>query len=801
MNFIERLNLSLLPLIIGVMLFSGIWMPIGAQTKHSVNGYVKDAGTGEAIIGAAVTVPSLKIGTVTNTYGYYSISLPEGQHEMVVSYFGFVKQRFSVKVGTSSIKHNFDLVEETKTTQEITIDGYRPQDNVKSMEMSVSKLEIKSIKKIPALLGEVDVIRSVQLLPGVSTVGEGATGFNVRGGNIDQNLVLQDEAPVYNSSHLFGFFSVFNPDAVKDVKLIKGGIPAQYGGRLSSILDVRMKEGNSKKLGVSGGVGLVFSRLTIEAPIVKDKASFIVAGRRSYGDIFLKLAPDKELQKTIAYFYDFSAKANYEISPKDRLYVSGYFGRDRFGFQGAGGFNWGNTTTSLRWNHVFSDKLFLNTTAFYSRYDYGIEFSQDGGRNEFKWNSDIQNYSVKPEFSWYLNDKNTITFGGQSIYYNFKPGTATAKSNNEPTSFGLPRQYALESGLYIGNEQKITSRLSAQYGLRYSFFQYLGSGTSFTLGDTTLGNRRPIIDTNYYGSWDVIKSFANPEPRLSLKYDLNENSSIKASYNRMYQYIHLISNSIASSPLDVWRPSTNNIAPQMSDQWALGYFRNFSDNMFESSVEVFYKTMTNQLEYVSIADLLLNETLEADILRGRGRAYGAEFFLKKNGGKLNGFISYTIARSERQVNGINNGNWYAAKFDRTHNLSIVANYDITEKWSVGGNLIYSTGTPVTVPSNRMNFQGIIVPQTEGNIRNNSRQPEYIRFDLSATRYLKPRIAGTKWYQRYESNWVFSVYNALARRNPFTIWVQPNPDKPSQTEAIRFSVFGTFIPSVTYNFKF
>jgi CarboxypepD_reg-like domain/TonB-dependent Receptor Plug Domain len=469
-----------------------------AQSKVNLNGYVKDAATGESLIGASVKIKGLSIGNVSNVYGYYSISLLPGKYVVSCSYIGYDAIEDTLDIKTA-IKRNFELKESGKnTTAEVKISATRPQDNVKSMEMSVNKLDIKSISKIPALLGEVDVIRSIQLLPGVSTVGEGATGFNVRGGNIDNNLVLQDEAPVYNSSHLFGFFSVFNPDAVKDVKLIKGGIPAQYGGRTSSLLDVRMKEGNSKQPAIQGGLGLIFSRLTIEAPIVKDKASFIVAGRRSYGDVFLKFSGNDDLKNTIAYFYDFSAKANYEISNRDKVFVSGYFGRDRFGFSGAGGFSWGNATASMRWNHVFNDKLFLNATAFFSQYDYALEFERNGGESSFKWNSNIVNYSVKPEFSWFANNENTITFGGQTILYNFLPGKASAVSNGDPTSFGLPNQFALESGLYIANEQKVSSRFSLQYGLRYSFFQYMGEGKSYVLGDTTPGIRKPILETKDY---------------------------------------------------------------------------------------------------------------------------------------------------------------------------------------------------------------------------------------------------------------------------------------------------------------
>jgi hypothetical protein len=655
----------------------------------------------------------------------------------------------------------------------------------------------------------VDVIRSIQLLPGVSTAGEGASGFNVRGGSIDQNLILLDEAPVYNSSHLFGFFSVFNPDAVKDVKLVKGGIPAQFGGRISSLLDIRMKEGNSKKFEVNGGIGLLSSRFAIEGPLMKDKMSFIVAGRRTYFDLFFPLASNEALKETIAYFYDLTAKVNYKINEKNTVFASGYFGRDKFGFGSAFGFEWGNGTTTLRWNHVYGPKLFSNITAFYSSYDYALNIEAESTGDEFKWRSTIQNLSFKPEFTWYANDRNTVTFGGQVLHYNFLPSRTTVSSNGErgPES-SLPRKYALENSIYISNDQEISKRLSFTYGLRYSRFLNIGPGNEVILGDTTPGTRRPFR-INSAESGKIIADYGNFEPRFSAKYELNEQSSFKIAYNRMAQYIHLLSNTQASVPLDVWNPSSNNILPQLGDQLALGYFNNFNwlENDFEFSSEVFYKAMQNQIDYIDGAELLRNAGLEAELLSGDGRAYGLELYLKKRKGKINGWISYTLSRSERRVKGINSETWYPTRFDKTHNLYLVGNYEITPRWSLSANFVYSSGVPGTFPTNRIEFQGYIIPHNNNNLRNNYRIPAYHRLDLSVN--WDPKKNENR---RWKGSWNFAIYNVYARRNPFGIYFrqQPPPEsslpadrvvQPANTQAVRFSVLGTLVPSVTYNFSY
>ncbi len=763
--------------------------------KSTASGYVKDSKNGEKLIGVNVYVKGTTTGTSTNEYGFYSLTLPKGKYELVASYIGYTPLIKEIDLRAGNVKIDFEISEQDIQLQEVVVKAEADDQNVKGIEMSVNKLDIKTIQKIPAFLGEVDVIRSIQLLPGVSTVGEGATGFNVRGGAIDQNLVLLDEAPVYNSAHLFGFFSVFNPDAVKDVKLIKGGIPAQYGGRLSSLLDVRMKEGNSKRFEMNGGIGAIFSRLAIEAPIVKDKASFIVAARRSYIDVLAKPFLDSDLRNSQFYFYDLTAKVNYTINPKNTVFVSGYFGRDVFG---AGfKFNWGNSTSTVRWNHLFSDRLFMNLTAFYSNYDYEIGFKDEVNRSRFDWNSNIINYSVKPDFTYFLNTKNTIKFGAQSILYDFRPGNAIITSNDISSDISLDTKYALESGFYIDNEQKIGEKLTLQYGFRYSTFQYMGKGEAYEFGQEKPNTRRPVVSVKSYDQWETIQNYGNFEPRFSLNLELNATTSLKASYNRMVQYLHLVSNTAAATPVDVWTPSTNNIKPQLADQFAVGLFKNFRDNTYETSVEVYYKDLQNQLDFIDNADLLLNRFLEGDLLQGVGRAYGAEFYIKKSKGRLTGWISYTLSRTERQVEGLNNDNWFPNRYDRPHNLNTSLSYEFNEYWSASANFVLQSGTPVTFPTSRVQVQDYIIPYNVEATRNNFRVPTYHRLDFSVTKINKKK----KPNQRWESNWVFSVYNAYNRRNPFTIYFRRNQDVPVNTEAVRLAIIGSVVPAVSYNFKF
>lgn len=771
-----------------------------AQEKVTLSGYIRDAEYGETLLGATVYVAELGTGASTNQYGFYSISLPAGTYTISFRYIGYIDDKRTINLQEST-KIDVELKTDNTELAEVEIVDSREEDsNITSMDMSVNKVEISTIQKMPALLGEVDVIRSIQLLPGVTTVGEGATGFNVRGGGVGENLVLLDEAPVYNSSHLFGFFSVFNPDAIKDVKLVKGGIPAQYGGRLSSILDVRMKEGNTKRFSAEGGIGAIFSRLTLSAPINKGKGSFLVAGRRSYADVLAQPFLNDDLEGSKFYFYDLTLKANYSLGEKDRIYISSYFGRDVFDAASIFASNWGNGTATVRWNHLFNDRLFSNVTAIYSNYDYQLAFG-DTPEDRFDWKSRILTYSLKNDFGYYLNPKNIITFGGQLTLYDFSPGEAVGVSVGEITDISLDNRYGLEAGLYIGNEQTISSKLSLQYGLRYSWFSYMGPGDVYTFQDNGAGERKTPLTETAYDRWESAQTYGNLEPRFSVKYELSSSASIKASYNRMVQYIHLVSNTTASTPLDVWMPSTNNIQPQKADQIALGIFKNFKNNMYETSLEVYYKDIQNHLDYIDGADLLLNKYIEGDLLSGNGRAYGAELYVKKTRGKFNGWISYTLSRTERQVAGISNGEWFPARFDQTHNFNAVLFYELGKRWSLSGNFALVSGTPANFPSNRFEWQGYVVPHNPNNARNNVRIPAYHRLDLSL------RLEGKKKEgKKKEDYWVFSIYNAYAKRNPFSIYFRQALERapanaPVPTEAIRLSIFGTLIPSVAYNFKF
>jgi len=781
------------------LLFMLISIPLCALSlkgqEYTVNGYVKDASNGEATFGATILIKELGTGNVTNPYGFYSVTVPAGKYTIEYRFAGFETVTREVNL-TENLRVDVELVEAQTELEEVVVIGEAENANVTELAMSVEKIDMRTMKKMPALLGEVDVIRNIQLLPGVSTVGEGASGFNVRGGGVGQNLVLLDQAPVYNSSHLFGLFSVFNPDAVSDVQLYKGGIPAQYGGRIASILDVRMKEGNSKNFEGSGGVGLIFSRIALEAPLIKDKASFIVAGRRSYADILA--AP--VLNGERLFFYDLTAKANYNINDKNRLFVSGYFGRDQFNFDANQGFSWGNATATVRWNSLINDKLFFNLTGVYSDYDYSISFS-DSDDDSFNWKSNIRTTNIRPEFTYFINPKNELTFGADVVRYSFSPAEATAVSGGENTDISLDDKNSLESSIFIANKQEISSRLSLEYGLRFSTFLYLAPTTVYEFGDAPAGQRKPVTDVEEINDNEVVKDWYNFEPRFSLRYQLSQNSSIKASYNRMVQYIHLLSNTTASIPLDVWTPSTNNLDPQIGDQFALGYFRNFKDNTIEASIEGYYRDTRNQLDYIDGADLLLNSLFEGDVLSGKGRAYGMELMVKKNGGKINGWASYTLGRTELQVDGINGGEWYPTRFDQTHNLKVVGFYELNERMSFSANFTFTTGTPSTFPSSRYTVQGYTIPHNDNASRNDVRIPDYHRLDLSLTLYSKKENRRSK-----RNYWVFSLYNVYARENPFSIYFSTSDAAPSpgflpETNATQFSVLGSILPSVSYNFNF
>ncbi len=779
-----------------VFLFSQLY----AQEKYVLSGTVRDSANGEDMIGATVFIKELNAGAATNAYGFFSMTLPKGTYTIVVTYVGFDAETRTIEMNVNR-KVDIALSEQSLATKEVVVTAERKDAQVKNMEMGTTKMEMKTISSIPPLLGEVDVIRSIQLLPGVSAVSEGSSGFNVRGGAIDQNLVLLDEAPVYNTSHLFGFFSVFNPDAVKDVKLSKAAIAANYGGRLSSVLDVRMKEGNMKKLGVQGGLGVIFSRLTIEAPIKKDKASFIIAGRRSYADQLAKPFLTGDLKKTQLYFYDLTMKANWIVNPKNRIYLSAYLGRDIFGFPGAT-FSWGNATTSLRWNHLFGSKLFMNTTAYYSNYNYKLAFGENKAEDYFEWKAQIENVSLKSDLTWYLNAKNTVTFGGQAIYYTFTPSDAFGVSKGQTIDISLEKQYAAENALYISNEQKLTPRINLQYGLRLSTFNYLGKSTAYTYGGEPGNYKREAISEKKYNMNETIKSYINPEPRVAVNYSLTESSSIKASYNRMAQYIHLVSNTVSSVPIDIYTPSTNNIKPQLSDQYSAGYFKNFEVlGGLETSVEGFYKDMYNQLDYIDGADLRFNKYIEGELIQGKGRAYGMELYVKKTEGRFTGWISYTLSKSERQVKGINRSNWYPTKYDRRHNLSVVGVYKLTDRWNLASTFTFGSGTPFTFQDKKVEVQGYSYYIISNDDRNNLRMPNYHRLDFSATLASKEKIRTSKIFKNYTWELVLGVYNVYGRKNAFAILARQNADNPAISEASKFALFGVPVPAFTYNFKF
>jgi CarboxypepD_reg-like domain/TonB dependent receptor/TonB-dependent Receptor Plug Domain len=752
--------------------------------NFTISGTLKDATNGEDLIGASVVLKDKpSVGVTTNTYGFYSLTLPKGSYTIRFQYIGYTAIDEKI-VLDKDLKFNKELSPESTLIQEVVIKAEKDNKNVSRNDMSVTKLDPKSVENVPVIFGEKDIIKTLQLTPGVKSAGEGNSGFYVRGGAADQNLILLDEAPVYNASHLLGFFSVFNSDALKDVTLYKGSAPAEFGGRGSSVLDIKMKDGNNKKFNASGGLGAISSRLTLEAPLQKDEGSVMISARRTYADLFLKLLKDTTINQNVLYFYDLNAKANYRLGKKDRLFLSGYFGRDVLGAQGFG-LNWGNYTGTLRWNHLFSDKLFSNTSVIYSNFDYQFNVGRTADV-AFTVKAAIKDINAKQDFTYFPNNKNTIKFGVNFIDHTFLPTSLTAGPKSGFANSVTPNKYAYEGGIYVQNDMKVNEKIGFQYGLRYSFFDYRGAGTAYTFNN--FGDQTSKID---YTSKQSIKFYGGFEPRFSGKYQLNDESSIKASYSRNYQFLHLLSNSTTSSPTDLWVPSSNNVKPQLIDQVSLGYFRNFNDNAYEFSFETYYKTLQNQIDYRNGADLIFNDKYEGALTYGKGIAYGAEFYLKKIKGDFTGWISYTLSRSLRQFNDINKGDFYPAKQDRIHDISIVGIYKLSKKLTVSANWVFYTGDAVTFPSGKYKVEGATIPYyTE---RNGYRFPNYHRLDLGVTLQGKQR-------KNYESSWNFSVYNAYARENAYSITFQQNKDNPQKTEALRTSLF-RIIPSVTYNFKF
>jgi hypothetical protein len=770
------------------------------KQKHTISGIISDANSNETLIGVNVSILELKTGVTTNEYGFYSITVPKGDYTIKITYLSFETIEDKIQL-SQNIKKNFKLQNGEQQLKEVVVTSNKKSINIKSPEMSVNKLSMATIKRMPVVLGEVDILKSLLLLPGVTSAGEGQSGFNVRGGGADQNLILLDEATIFNSSHVFGLFSVFNPDAIKDLKLYKGGIPARYGGRASSVLDIYQKEGNSNSYHINGGIGLISSRLLAEGPIVKDKGSFIVAGRTSYAHLFLKLANNENS----AYFYDLNAKLNYKLNDNNSLYVSSYFGRDFFNINKQFENTYGNSTLNVRWNHLFSDQLFSNLSAIFSDYFYGLTLSSVG----FDWQSSIKNFNVKYDLKYFLNDKIKFNFGINSIYYKFNPGTIAPIDENSSINFNqLDKKNAFEPSVYVEAEHQATEKLSFLYGLRFSMFYRLGGSTvnlyqnnqAVTYNDQLKIYEKGVpIGFKTYGNNEVITDFSNFEPRFSSSYALNEKSSVKASYNRMVQYLQLITNTASPTPLDIWTPSDQYIQPQIADQVAIGYFKNFKDDMYSVEVESFYKTVKNRIDYIDGADLIANNAIEQVVLNGQLRSYGLELLLRKNIGKLNGWIAYTLSNSEQQTPGrtlneygINDGNWYKSSFNKLHNVAVTANYAFSPKWAFSGNFIIQSGQPVTFPNGQYEYQGITIPSYGA--RNENNLPLYHHLDLSAT--YNPKADKTKGWK---GEWVFSVYNIYNRKNAASISFRENATSGSN-EAVRLSIFGA-VPSVSYNFKF
>jgi len=787
--------------IIALLLFIIVSNNAFSQEKFTLSGTIMDINTNETLIGVNIFIPVLKIGVTTNEYGFYSLKLPQGTHTLEISSIGFqiVEQTITLNQNT---KRNFNLYSDENALKEVIISNSTKSD-IKRPEMSVNKLSIAAIKKMPVVFGEVDIIKSLLLLPGVTNAGEGASGFNVRGGGADQNLILLDEAVIFNSSHVFGFFSVFNPDAIKDLKLYKGGIPARYGGRASSVLDIYQKDGSSKGFKVNGGIGLISSRVLIEGPIVKDKGSFLIGGRSSYAHLFLKLS--EEQKDNAAYFYDLNTKLSYKLNPNNSLYLSGYFGRDVFSLNESFTNIYGNSTLNLRWNHLFSEKLFSNLSLIYSDYYYGLDLDFIG----FKWDSGIKNYNIKYDFKDFISDSFKLNYGVNAIYYEFNPGTIRPIDENSGINFAqLDKKFAFEPAFYISADHDLSSKVAVSYGLRYSMFYRLGQSNVNIYennnpllfnSDLQIYEKATPIGTKSFGKNESLKSYNNLEPRFSIAYQLNENQSVKTSYNRMVQYLQLVSNTSSPTPLDIWTPSDEFIKPQIADQVAVGYFKNFLDGDYSLEVETYYKIVKNRLDYIDGANLIANEAIEQVILNGELRSYGLELMFKKNEGRLNGWISYTLAKSQQRTpgrtateTGINNGAWYNSVFDKLHNIAVTSAYNLNEKWSFGANFAFQTGQPVTYPTGQYQYLGIIVPSY--GLRNENRLPSYHHLDIAAT--LTPtKNKGRNW----KGEWVFSIYNLYNRRNAAAINFRQNAETGGN-EAIKTSIFG-IVPAVSYNFKF
>ena len=769
-----------------------------SQDLFTLSGTVFENQGNETLIGANIIIDELKTGTISNEYGFYSITLAKGVYELTISNIGYSTTKKTIILDKDIIK-DFTLSEATEALDEVLIETNIESLNIRTPQMSVNSLTASSIKQIPVVFGEADVIKAITLLPGVSSGGEGAAGFNVRGGAADQNLILLDEATIFNSSHLFGLFSVFNPDAIKSLKLYKGGVPAKYGGRVSSVLDIYQKEGNKNEFKSNGGVGLVASRLLLEGPLKKGVGSFLLGGRATYAHLFLPLFD----VNNIAYFYDLNTKLSYKLNKKNSIYLSAYFGRDVFNVSNSFENTYGNTVVNFRLNHLFNDKLFSNLSLIYSDYYYGLNLNFVG----FEWNSGIQNMNIKYDFNQYVNDRYKLEYGLHSTYYRFNPGVI---GPNRPDSGinteALTNKFAFENAIYLDIKQQLSERLTVSYGSRLSSFLRLGQkelnlyennqAVSYNT-DLQLYEEINPIGSESISTNKVIKSFLNLEPRLAISYKLDDNTSLKTSYNRMTQYLHLISNTSSPTPLDVWTPSGKYIQPQILDQIAIGYFKRY--NKYDLEIESFYKKTKNRIDYIDGANLIANKAIEQVLLNGQSRAYGFELLFRKNKGRFKGWFAYTLSKSEQQTKGlnasdpgINNGNWYNTPYDKTHDISITSSYDLSDKWKLNANFIYQTGQPTTYPNGQYEYNNLIVSTFES--RNSSRLDAYHRFDISGT-YIPKKSKDKQW----KGEWVFSIYNLYNRKNTQSLNFRENQDT-GQNEALKLSLFGA-IGAVSYNFKF
>lgn len=789
--------------------------------KVTLSGTVKDASSGETIIGASVYLEELQKGVPTNVYGFFSLTTVPGTYTLKVSAIGYRSFETVIELSEDTTI-NPELSENVIVTEVAEVVGEK-SSNTESTDMGRVELDVSKIKKLPAFLGEVDILKTIQFLPGIQSAGEGNTGFYVRGGGPDQNLILLDNAVVYNASHLFGFFSVFNADAVKNIEVIKGGMPANYGGRLASVLDITLKEGNAREYEFDGGIGLIASRFTAQGPIKKDTSSFIISGRRTYIDVLAKpfVNPESAFAGSGYYFYDLNMKLNYKLDENDQLFLSGYFGRDVFGFESnRAGFSaripWGNATGTLRWNHLFSDKLFMNTNLTFS--DYKFEFTGSQEEFEFTLFSGIQDWSFKTNFNYYPSLRHNVQAGVDYIFHEFTPSNVTARSGDVVFDTGdITRVYAHELSVYALDQFDISDRLRVNGGLRFTYFNHIGPFKRYPKADNeddfgALEDREPIE----YAPGESVALYTNLEPRLNLRYTLNSSSSIKAAYTQNYQYLHLASLSPTSLPTDVWVPSTDRVQPQFSTQYSIGYFKNFKDDIYEASVELYYKEMENLVEFEEGAqpENTINDNVDNQFVFGIGDSYGIEFFLKRSYGKLNGWLGYTWSKTTREFDDLNNGNPFPARFDRRHDLSIVLNYDLNQKWSFGASFVYGTGNAITLPVARYFVEGRIV--SEYTDRNSFRMDPYHRADISVNYYpskfkkLRPTAdldpndpVNQPRKKKFYSSWSLSVYNVYNRMNPYFIYFGTEGninDGSLQIKAYQVSLF-PILPSITWNFNF